>query len=197
MAKLITPDRGPRDTKLTILIPTTLSEDLRALREATGQSTGDLINRLLEAEISRRTDDLKDGREILRIKAARQGRATDSNERSSRKPSERAPEDSRNAAAELPRKPRRREIPSGLTITPEDVDIWAGEGTSTDDKTKRKASGEAFLGWIESHGSEITPEAIEGYKAVLWEKYPNVGTAKTHMSRVNNLIRWAANRSRF
>ena len=192
MAKVITPDRGPRNAKLTVLIPTPLLDDLRALRESTGQSTGDLVNRLLEAEISRRTDDLEAGREILRIKESRQGKAAKSNGQSSKG---RPPEIQGNAAAELPRKPRRREIPSGLTITPEDVDIWAGEGTSTDDKTKRKASGEAFLGWIESHGSEITPEAIEGYKAVLWEKYPNVGTAKTHMSRVNNLIRWAANRS--
>ena len=193
MAKLITPDRGPRDAKLTVLIPTPLLDDLRALREATGQSTGDLVNRLLEAELSRRTDDLKAGREILRIKAARQGRATKSNGQSSLR---RPPEIQGNAAAEGPKKPR-AELPSDLTITPKDVNEWAEEGKSTDDVRKRRVDGEAFLSWIESHGSEITPEAIEGYKAILKEKYPNPDTSRAHMSRVNGLIKWASNRSRF
>ena len=194
MAKVITPDRGPRNAKLTVLIPTPLLDDLRALRESTGQSTGDLVNRLLEAEISRRTDDLEAGREILRIKESRQGKAAKSNGQSSKG---RPPEIQGNAAAELPKKPRRIELPSNLVITPEDVGTWADEIESTDDKRKRKADGEAFLSWIESHGSEITPEAVEGYKAALKEKYPNPGTSKAHMSRVNGLLRWAAARSRF
>lgn len=197
MANRISSDRGSRNTKLTVLIPSSLSDDLRALREASGQSTGDLVNRLLEAEIARRTDDLKDGREILRIKAARQGRATKSNEQSSNR---RPPKIQGNAAAELPRKPVRTkaaELPSDLAITPEDVSAWAEEGKSTDDVRKRRVDGEAFLSWIESHGSEITPEAIEGYKAILKEKYPNPDTSRAHMSRVNGLIRWASDRSRF
>ena len=189
MVKLTTPDRGPRNTKLTVLIPSSLLEDLRALREATGQSTGDLVNKLLEAEIARRADDLNDGREIMRIKAARQGRATKSDGQSSKD-------------AASPRRPLRRskaaaEIPAGLTITSEDVNAWAEGIESTDDRRKRKADGEAFLSWIESQGCSITPEAIEGYKAALREKYPNPGTSKAHISRVNGLIKWAANRSRF
>ena len=49
-------NRGPRSKTLTVLIPEEVMEDLKALRVASFQSTGDLINELIEAELSGRAE---------------------------------------------------------------------------------------------------------------------------------------------
>ena len=103
-------DEG-RGEKITVLIPLSLRNDLKALRMSTGQSTGDLINSLLEAHIStpEAAEEIEIGRRILKVQA-RHGTI----------PSEEAPEPE---AAEIP-KPRtvqqtlpmgRGELVQGLT----------------------------------------------------------------------------------
>lgn len=60
--------RGPRDTKLTVLVPHSLLDDLRKLRETTGQSTGDLVNCLLENELSKQAAAIERGQAFLEAK---------------------------------------------------------------------------------------------------------------------------------
>ena len=62
---------GGRGERITILIPLALRNDLKALRLATGQSTGDLINQLLEAHIStpETAEEIEIGRRILDFQA--------------------------------------------------------------------------------------------------------------------------------
>ena len=63
---------GLRSEKITILMPKSLVEDLRALRLVTGQSTGDLVNQLLEAHLEKAQADVEAGRAMLQIKARAQ-----------------------------------------------------------------------------------------------------------------------------
>ena len=63
---------GRRDKKVTILMPKSLAEDLRALRMVTGQSTGDLVNQLLESHVEQVRADVEAGRAMLRIRESRQ-----------------------------------------------------------------------------------------------------------------------------
>ena len=71
---------GLRSEKITVLMPKSLVEDLRALRLVTGQSTGDLINQLLEAHLEQAQADVEAGRAMLQIreKAQRKGAGADS-----------------------------------------------------------------------------------------------------------------------
>ena len=63
---------GRREEKITILMPKSLAEDLRALRLVTGQSTGDLVNQLLESHVEQARADVEAGRAMLRIRESRQ-----------------------------------------------------------------------------------------------------------------------------
>lgn len=64
---------GLRSEKITILMPKSLVEDLRALRLVTGQSTGDLVNQLLEAHLEGAHADVEAGRAMLQIREKRKG----------------------------------------------------------------------------------------------------------------------------
>lgn len=67
--------QGARDTKLTVLIPKTVMDDLKALRMATFQSTGDLVNQLIEEKLESNLEAVKEGRRLLIEEQERQSRA--------------------------------------------------------------------------------------------------------------------------
>lgn len=66
--------RKKRDAKLTILVPESTLDDLRALKEVTMQSTGDLINNLIEVELQKQSIAVSEGRRLLREKKERANR---------------------------------------------------------------------------------------------------------------------------
>ena len=70
----MTVHQGKRAAKVTFLLPESLNEDLRALRMVTGQSTGDLINQLIEAHVEGCREDVEAGRRMLAIREERAGR---------------------------------------------------------------------------------------------------------------------------
>lgn len=189
MAKRIVSGRGPRNAKLTILVPQSLLDDLRALREATIQSTGDLLNNLIEAELNRQSAALAEGRELLRAKEERAGRTKAAPEASGGSAAKKHQGPTDQAAASTPKRLR---LDGPINIpTAADVGAWAETATYPDELTKRKADGEAFIEWIHAKGyTALTTEIVAEYRAILGERYPNPGTAKTHASRINGLVRW-------
>lgn len=201
MAKATASERGPRNAKLTLLVPQSLLDDLRALREATLQSTGDLVNRLIEAELERQADALEEGRELVRAKEERAERAKAKSAEASGRSPKKKPQSTGEASGEptKARAPRTAKASNKIQDVPiptaDDLLLWTVEAANPDDVTKRKADGEAFLSWLESEGHEvINSEILSSYREVLGERYPNIGTAKTHMSRVNGFVRWIAER---
>ena len=60
---------------MTVLVPASMVDDLKALRMATFQSTGDLVNRLIEAELEARAEAVREGRELLASEGERKARA--------------------------------------------------------------------------------------------------------------------------
>lgn len=63
-----------RDAKLTCLVPQSALEDLHALKEVTMQSTGDLINNLIEIELQKQSIAVSEGRRLLKEKEERANR---------------------------------------------------------------------------------------------------------------------------
>ena len=64
----------PRSAKLTVLVTQRTQDDLKALRAATFESTGDLVNRLLARELSEQAELVEEGREIMQQQEARRKR---------------------------------------------------------------------------------------------------------------------------
>lgn len=158
---------GPRAHKLTILIPYDLRDDLHALRLATMQSTGDLINELLEAHLASCPRDLADGRRLMEAEAAR------IKAREARKAS---PPDLEPVPVVLP--------------SIEDVRPWIDQPREQDKRTRREKDAKAFLEWCEKGGRTCTGGDAEAFiEAVLSKQYKD-RTLRDHVQRVRSLERY-------
>ncbi len=167
--------QGPRSEKITILMPKALVEDLRALRLATGQSTGDLVNQLLEAHLSTIPEDLEAGRIMM---AARTDRARRKELR------EGVPNAGIDKAAEGPKAsggPGKEGAPAvsgGATSerspAPDDAfidGVAMGEGIPAGDRSRIRTQAREFREWCERHDARFTDrEALEVF---LEGKYPD------------------------
>ena len=166
--------QGPRSEKITILMPKALVEDLRALRLATGQSTGDLVNQLLEAHLSTIPEDLEAGRIMMaartdraRRKELREGVPNAGIDKAAEGPAvsgepgkEGAPAVSEGATSERPPAPDDAFIDS----------VAMGEEIPRGDRSRIRTQGREFRGWCERHDARFTDrEAVEVY---LEETYP-------------------------
>ena len=57
--------RGPRDYKVTVLIPSSLNEDVKDLKAVTKRSLGDIVNEALEDYVKKNADKLERIRAIM------------------------------------------------------------------------------------------------------------------------------------
>ena len=57
--------RGPRDYKVTVLIPSSLNEDVKDLKAVTKRSLGDIVNEALEEYVKKNADKLERIRAIM------------------------------------------------------------------------------------------------------------------------------------
>ncbi len=198
-------ERGPRNVRLTILVPQSTMDDLRALRESTFQSTGDLLNNLIEAELIKQSDAVKDGYTIIKMKESRRartlakankGKEEPSSGASSEAPSQASP----GASSEAPDKGKEEpssEAPSknseGHSLdypTEDDVIRWSEEAFNKDEIRQRKVDGDEYLQWLQGSGGVIGEESAKEYAAVLRIRYTNDKTYRNHKGRVNNFVRW-------
>lgn len=177
--------RGTRNAKLTVLVPQGVIEDLRALRTATFQSTGDLINQLIEAELSRQQEAIKEGYEFLKIQETREARAKE--RRGIAKESKAKPSDVAEAIRikEEPREEPREGIDGEPWPTASDIDTWSALASSISEIRKRKVHASAFIEWAGKNHEPITEEsAYRFYETVL---LPNFKEHTAKNRRVHNI----------
>ena len=190
--------QGVRDTKLTVLIPSAVMEDLRALRMATFQSTGDLVNRLIEAEIEANSEAVREGRELLDREHERQARAKARREAVASDPAgteapTEAPEDVE--PSEAVREAVPEYVDPRTLITLEDVAIWSQEG-SEKEAPRRIADGEEFVKWLRVEGRTGTLKDADDFGVLYASLHAgqSKGTIEKHVGRVRSLARWWAKR---
>lgn len=206
--------RGVRNTKLTILIPAEVMEDLKALRLSTCQSTGDLINRLIESELSKESAYVKEGRVLLAQEKERQERAkrkADSRrgERSRPKPTiptpapetEGDPEPKAPAVLEDPSETVKAADPEPTAegepkplFTEDDIRAWSMESGSVTTQRKRRSIGIEFLEWLRAEGRSGTKQDAEDYAPLLRARYTNEATARNVVAVPRGLVKWWASR---
>ena len=190
----------PRSAKLTVLVTQRTQDDLKALRAATFESTGDLVNRLLARELFEQAELVEEGREIMQQQEARRKRVMARSEPMPEK--EGAPE----ATADPDPKPdtegapeatadpdpiHRYGKPSVLTIPSEDLDLWAGEGRNQRDEHRFKTEAASYIEWLGIGQMEISEAYMQRYELYLKQKYPSNKTVRNHMAIIRNLWKWA------
>lgn len=155
---------GPRSEHFTVLMPSAMAEDLEALRMATGQSTNDLINELLDARLSSCGEDLRIGREMLRLRAERSGR-----------------KEAREAEAMEP------EPSEDATAMPDDafIDAWA----EASEKKPLKAArfGKQYTEWCKAGGRPFMASSKEFAAEILAKEF-SVETVLTYRRMVDRMI---------
>lgn len=172
-------ERGPRNVRLTILVPQSTMDDLRALRESTFQSTGDLLNNLIEAELIEQSDAVKDGYAILKIRESRKAKVL-----AKASKGEDTSEASPGSISEAPREDTSKNPTEG------DILKWSEEATNKDEARQRKTVGKEFIQWLQISGKVIGESSAKEYAAVLRDRFENDKTYRNYKGRVNNLVRW-------
>ncbi len=210
--------RGARNTKLTVQIPAGLNEDLKALRMSTCQSTGDLVNRLLEQVVEAQADAVREGRRLLEREQERQERAkrnavglkveTEAPDRGKkRKESESStpapamtpsptPGESE-TVSEAPDSPEGEpsvEIQQETAIRPRftesDIVAWSMESGSVTTQRKRRNEGRRFLEWLTEEGRSGTRQDAEDYAPLVRARYTNEATARNVVAVPRALVKW-------
>lgn len=199
--------QGARRTKLTVLIPDAVMDDLRALRMYTCQSTGDLINQLIEREIESNPDAIREGRKLLAIEQDRQKQAMARREAARSPPSpepieEEQPESSEGAPEPAAQDDRQERPPEELIdprtrITLEDVAIWSQEGAESE-APRRLSDGEEFVKWLMVEGRSGTLKDADDFAEMYMRLHEgrSKGTLEKHTGRVRSLARWWAKNHR-
>lgn len=180
----------PRSAKLTVLITQSTQDNLKALRAATFESTGDLVNRLLARELSEQADLVAEGQEIIRQDEARRqriiARAT---------PKERPP--ARSEASDKERPPARSEAsedePSQVhpwpAITQENIDAWLKDRNPSD-HTRCRNEAKSLQAWIAA--AKPSEATLEAYEKHIWATSSSEKTAKNHIGMIRGLYRFIA-----
>lgn len=172
----------PRNAKLTVLVPQSVLDDLRALRTATFQSTGDLINQLIESELDRQQATVKEGYELLKIQDARKEKAMQRNAAAKGSPVN----PSKDSGSET--------IPNdsikGTRPSASDIDEWSTLAKSPDEVNKRRTDAVDYLDWVVSKEESINEDSASNYyETVLLSRYKE-RTAKNHRTHIVSFIRW-------
>ncbi len=187
----------PRSSKLTVLITQSTQDNLKALRAATFESTGDLVNRLLARELSDKADLVAEGQEIIRQEEARRQRIIARAE-----PKERPPARSEAASKERPparseasedAPPKDPDAPSQVhpwpAITQEDIDAWLKDRNPSD-HTRCRNEVKSLQAWIAA--AKPSEATLEAYEKHIWDTCSSEKTAKNHIGIVRGLYRFIA-----
>ena len=180
--------RGPRDTKLTVLVPASMVDDLKALRMATFQSTGDLVNELIESALAANPEAVAEGRALLAEEHDRKARAM-ARAMGAPVPEEAAPPgSSEQAGPPEPSDPR-------AMLTLEDVALWASEGADKE-APRRLADGSEFVKWLRVEGRAGTLKDADDFAQIYRSLHAgqSEGTISKHEGRFRSLARWWAKR---
>lgn len=185
-----------RDAKLIVLVPQGVLDDLRVLREVTCQSTGDLVNRLIEEELRKQSDVITEGREVLKAHDELLERIRSKSVRAPAEPVERPPQA---LSVSKDSKASKVALGPGESIpvpSEDDLQAWVA-GFSGDDATKRRKEGARFLEYLRVKGCDHVGDAVlSEYRAeVLDPLYSNPRTVSTRMAFVNGFVRWSKGRS--
>ena len=206
MAKKAISDRGPRNAKLTVLVPAAVLEDLRVLRELTSQSTGDLVNRLIEAELERQADLLEAGRELLKARDELLERARAKDAKGS---VAKGPDASQGPGGRRPQGTGEAEggkLRRGVDVlrpgesvplpTPEELREYAGEAADPDEVRRRIKHGGAFLEHMGAKGSDhVVRDDLVEFLELMKGEYPRGKTAVCYFGKVSGLVLWKMGRS--
>lgn len=169
---------GLREDKITILIPRAMNDDLRALRLVTGQSTGDLINELLDAHLSSCPEDIGAGRDMLEVRARRAA------QREGRRAAEAV------EAAELPPEGEgTQELPDDAFI---ESWLWSEKEVN---RNKCRMNGAAYRDWCRSEGRPFessvwayTSEVLEKKLSDKTHKPFTPDTVRTYRQMIERLV---------
>ena len=169
-------ERGPRNTKLTVLIPAGLLEDLKALRMATCQSTGDLVNELLEAELRKEADAVAEGKGLIARETERQQKA------------KARMQARRDAAAE-------QEAPAILRAAVEDQitmeDVQAYLATLKGEEARRQEPiCMEYVKWCIVEGRKGDKADVDDYKSKVLLLKMSRKTAVNHKTFLNRLVKF-------
>lgn len=167
-------------------------EDLKALRVASFQSTGDLINELIEAELSGRAEEIAEGKAILEAERARELRAKQRShdlkvarglipeEAPGEEQTEDAPESEAEGKAHGP----------GELPTDEDIEAWASLANPRE-RSRYTSNGRELIKYLRVEGLPLTMEVLEErWWPILEARHPNVRTARNNMGKARGLCRW-------
>lgn len=175
----------PRSAKLTVLIKQSTQDDLKALRAATFESTGDLVNRLLARELSEQADLVAEGREIIRQDEARRQRIIARAE-----PKERPPARSEASEDAPPKDPDAPpQVHPWPAITKEDIDAWL-KGRNQSDHTRCRNEAKSLQAWIAA--AKPSEATLEAYEKHIWATSSSEKTAKNHIGMIRGLYRFIA-----
>ena len=171
---------------MTVLVPASMVDDLKALRMATFQSTGDLVNRLIEAELEARAEAVREGRELLASEGERKARAM-ARELGTAVPEAVAPPGSSPEASE--------DSDPRAMLTLEDVALWASEGADKE-APRRLADGSEFVKWLRVEGRAGTLKDADDFAQIYRSLHAgqSEGTISKHEGRFRSLARWWAKR---
>lgn len=201
--------QGARSVRYTILLPSRVIDDLRSLKEYTGQSTNDLINQLIEKELERSQDAVVEGRRLMieaeerrsQAKARREALSKDGAPETVEEPGqvpavEDAAEDDpghEDGPTEAVRRIVGEFDDPRTMITLEDAAIWSQIGSESD-ASRRLNDAEEFVKWLRVEKRPGTLKDAEDYGAMYRElhKGRSKETNDKHVGRVRRFVRWWA-----
>lgn len=164
----------PRTEKLTALVTKSMMADVRALRLATMESTGDMINRLVAQELAEHAGDVREGRKLLTAQEARRERSQ----------ARRTMEEQR----EIPPEPEAvPQVQDRLVALAQALPEWAGL-VDGEDRSRRKRYVNRFLEWCRTEGRAGTMEDLPAWVQVLELQTMSHQTVKNHKSVVKRYL---------
>ena len=164
----------PRTEKLTALVTKSMMADVRALRLATMESTGDLVNRLVAQELAEHQAEVMEGRKLLIAQEARRARTA--------KAREPAP-----AEAPVP-DPEPPAVDDRLVELARKLPDWTGQYDG-DERSRRNRYVSRFLDWCKAESRGGVLEDLPAWSDVL-EMEKSHQTVKNMRSAVKQYLDW-------
>ena len=164
----------PRTEKLTALVTKSMMADVRALRLATMESTGDLVNRLVAQELAEHQAEIVEGRKLLTAQEARRARTV-----KARGP---APE-----AKPVP-DPEPPAVDDRLVELARRLPEWAGHFDG-EERSRRKRYVSRFLDWCKAEARAGKLDDVTAWSDVL-EMEVSHQTVKNMRSITRRYIEW-------
>ena len=170
----------PRTEKLTALVTKSMMADVRALRLATMESTGDMINRLVAQELAEHAVEVREGRRLLTAQEARRER-TEKARRTTGEQREASPDPE-------PEAPTLPLVQDRLIELARRLPEWA-ELAEGDIRSRRKRYGLRFIEWCRAEGREGRLDDLPAWSEVM-ELETGHQTVKNARSVAKRYLEW-------